>query len=92
MRGSDLVRKAIFEFTIVLHVAALPSHTRGAAGDVELSFDAGPGVNGTVRSVAIQPDGKLIIGGAFTTVKGLARVNLARLNADGSGDATTIHL
>ena len=36
----------------------------------------------------VQPDGKVIIGGRFTTVKGLARTNLARLNADGSGDST----
>src|SRR5207253_8684662 len=62
--------------------------SRGAAGDVDLSFDPGSGINGFVYAVATQPDGKVIIGGQFTTVKGLARTNLARLNADGSGDPT----
>ena len=56
-------------------------------GDVDLSFD-GSGVNGTVSALAGQPDGKVIIGGDFTTVKGLTRIGIARLNADGSGDAT----
>ena len=55
---------------------------------MDLSFDPGFGVNGTVNAVVVQPDGKVIIGGEFTTVKGLARTNIARLNADGSGDPT----
>jgi len=33
-------------------------------------------------------DGKLIVGGDFQTVRGLARRGIARLNADGSGDPT----
>lgn len=53
-----------------------------------LSFDPGSGVSGTVNAVVLQPDGKVIIAGAFTTVKGLARPGIARLNADGSGDSS----
>jgi uncharacterized delta-60 repeat protein len=71
---------------LLLH-GILCSHAQGAAGSVDLSFDPGSGVSGTVRTVVLQPDGKIIIGGEFTTVRGLARVNLARLHADGSGDA-----
>jgi uncharacterized delta-60 repeat protein len=41
-----------------------------------------------VNAVVVLPDGKVIIGGEFTTVKGLVRPGIARLNADGSGDAT----
>src|SRR4051812_32390283 len=73
---------------LLLQLGTLCFHARGAAGDVDLSFDPGSGVNGTVNALVVQPDGKVIIGGEFTTVKGLVRTNLARLNPDGSGDAT----
>ena len=36
--------------------------------------------------VAIQPDGKIIVGGAFDTAGGQSRTSLARLNADGTLD------
>ena len=35
----------------------------------------------------MQPVGKLIVGGQFSTIGGAARNNLARLNLDGSVDA-----
>ncbi len=41
-----------------------------------------------VRAVAVQPDGRVVIGGDFTHVDGVARNYLARLNADGSLDAS----
>ena len=63
MRKSDPLRKTIFALALMLQVAAITFHTRGAAGDVDLTFDAGSGVNGTVQSTLLQPDGKLIIGG-----------------------------
>ncbi len=44
------------------------------------------GANGTVHAVAIQADGKILIGGGFTLVNGSAHTNLARLNRDGSLD------
>ena len=88
MRRFNSVRTFLFAGALLLQLTSLVFQSRGAAGGVDLSFDPGSGVNGTVHTVAIQPDGKWIIGGQFTTVKGLARVNLARLNADGSGDAT----
>ncbi len=45
-----------------------------------------PNVNGTVYSMAVQADGKIVIGGAFTVVGGVARNRIARLNADGTLD------
>jgi uncharacterized delta-60 repeat protein len=83
-RFSGPVRPA----SILLLVHAFAFGLFGAAGDVDLSFDPGPGVNGQVNAVVVQPDGKILIAGHFTTVKGLMRTNLARLNADGTGDAT----
>ena len=69
-----------------LAIPVLPTHA--GPGDVDLSFDPGAGIDGAVSSVAVQSDGKVIIGGRFRTVKGLVRLRLARLNADGTGDAS----
>ena len=38
--------------------------------------------------VALQPDGKVLIGGGFTTVNGTNRSGIARLNANGSLDSS----
>jgi uncharacterized delta-60 repeat protein len=42
----------------------------------------------SVRAVVVQDDGKIIIGGRFTRIGGVTRKNLARLNFDGSLDAS----
>lgn len=57
-----------------------------AGSPVDLSFDPGSGADGTVSSVLLQPDGRILVTGTFSMVKGLLRTNLARLTADGSGD------
>ena len=88
MKKQYLIRTLILAGSLLLQLSTLCFHSRGAAGDVDLSFDPGFGVNGPVNAVVVQPDGKVLIGGKFTIVKGLARTNLARLNADGSGDPT----
>ena len=43
---------------------------------------------GSVSTVAVQADGKIVIGGYFTLVNGVAHTNIARLEADGSLDST----
>ena len=57
-------------------------------GSLDTSFNIGAGPNSFVYAVAVQSDGKIIIGGAFTTYKGTARSNIARLNTDGSLDTS----
>ena len=39
-----------------------------------------------VHATAVQPDGKLLIGGSFNSVLGVSRNNIARLNTDGTLD------
>jgi uncharacterized delta-60 repeat protein len=56
--------------------------------DSGFSVDHGSGANDVVRAVAVQPDGKVIIGGDFTQVDGFDRNYLARLNANGSLDTS----
>ena len=60
-------------------------------GTLDESFDPGLGAaniagGGEIHAVAIQPDGKLVIGGRFTSVQGKGRDDIARLNSDGSLD------
>ena len=57
-------------------------------GDVDVSFDAGSGIDGAVYAIVVQPDGKVLVGGDFTNIKGVLRNRIARLNADGSVDGT----
>jgi uncharacterized delta-60 repeat protein len=60
-----------------------------AAGALDSGFQDGlSGLNGAVYSIALQRDGKVLIGGRFTTVNGVSRNNLARLNTDGTLDTT----
>ncbi len=88
MKKLDLVRTIILAGSLLLQLSPLCFHLHGAPGDVDLSFDPGSGVNDQVTALALQPDGKVIIGGWFTAVKGLPRRDIARLNADGSGDSS----
>jgi uncharacterized delta-60 repeat protein len=45
-----------------------------------------PSVSTLVTATAVQPDGKVLIGGIFTSVLGVTRHNIARLNTDGTLD------
>src|SRR5262245_56060425 len=44
--------------------------------------------NGYVKTSLVQPDGKIIIAGAFQYYNGISRRGIARINSDGSIDAT----
>jgi uncharacterized delta-60 repeat protein len=88
MKKTNLVKTFALTVSLLLQLSTPCFQSHGAAGDVDLSFDPGSGINGTVTALALQPDGKMIIGGQFTTVKGLTRNSVARLNADGSGDSS----
>jgi uncharacterized delta-60 repeat protein len=57
-------------------------------GTVDLPFNANP--NAAVRAVAVQADGKILIGGGFTAFGGLTRNHMARLNAAGTVEVTFI--
>ncbi|MCX6822413.1 MAG: hypothetical protein NTX91_00250, partial [candidate division SR1 bacterium] len=57
-----------------------------ANGTIDTGFNIGGGFNNAVSSLAIQDDGKIIVGGAFTTYSGAGVTRLARLNTNGSID------
>jgi len=44
----------------------------------------------TIHSLAVQPDGKVLIGGMFFGINGATRIRLARVNADGTLDSNFV--
>ena len=54
---------------------------------VDTSFNPGA-IGAYVRAIAVQPDGKILVGGNFNTLAGQPRHDLGRLNADGTLDTT----
>ncbi len=57
-------------------------------GDLDTTFNTQNGLNGSVETIAIQPDGKIMFGGSFTSFFGVQGYRIARANADGSADNT----
>jgi uncharacterized delta-60 repeat protein len=57
-------------------------------GTLDTTFNPGAGANSSVNAIAIQLDGKIIIGGFFTSYGGIGRNRIARLNTDGTLDST----
>ncbi len=71
---------------IALTFFILSSLSAGKVAAQSALDEFNPDANNTVRAVAVQPDGKILIGGDFTMVRGVARNRIARLNPDGSLD------
>jgi len=59
-------------------------------GTVDDSFDIGTGFDGLVLCIKVQSDGKILVGGDFTTYKGESYSSIIRLNSDGSIDTSFV--
>jgi len=72
-----------FDVTTVNRIARLNSD-----GSLDTTFDTntGTGADGTVSAIAIQSDGKIVLGGLFTTFNGTTVNRIVRLNSDGTPD------
>lgn len=57
-------------------------------GTTDAGFSSGGIWGGPVASLALQPDGRILVGGLFSTVGNYTRYRLARLNANGSLDTS----
>lgn len=57
-------------------------------GTVDTSFSIGTGFDNQVFTLAIQSNGKIVVGGNFTTYSGTSVTRICRLNSDGSLDNT----
>jgi uncharacterized delta-60 repeat protein len=57
-------------------------------GTIDNTFNIGTGFTNSVQSIALQPDGKILVGGTFTSYSGVTRNGIIRLNSDGTEDNT----
>jgi uncharacterized delta-60 repeat protein len=56
--------------------------------DTAFTTNAGSGFNSTVQTISLQADGKIIVGGFFTSFNGSSAPYVVRLNTDGTRDNT----
>ncbi len=57
-------------------------------GSLDTTFDPGAGADRHINAIAVQADGRILIGGYFSNYNGVPRNYLARLNTDGSLDTS----
>jgi uncharacterized delta-60 repeat protein len=57
-------------------------------GSFDTSFFIGSGFNADVEVIVVQPDGKILVGGQFTTYNGFNCNGIVRLNSNGSVDSS----
>jgi len=59
-----------------------------ADGTLDTTFTTGTGADSSVPTIALQADGKILVGGYFANWNGVAAGRIVRLNADGTLDTT----
>jgi uncharacterized delta-60 repeat protein len=57
-------------------------------GTIDNTFNIGTGFSGNVRTIALQPDGKILDGGEFTSYSGVTSNRIIRLDTGGTIDNT----
>ncbi len=69
-------------------VVSFPFGRLNADGSMDSTFSVTLDPSGTISIFVPQPDGRILIAGSFSQVDGVARDGLARINSDGSLDAS----
>src|SRR6202795_3848695 len=87
--GSRLRSSAQFSLIALVGLALAGGAAAGRGQSALDGFD--PNANDTINVVVVQPDGKILIGGDFTSLSpnggvAVTRNHIARLNADGTLD------
>lgn len=73
----------------IVTTASVPRLYRlNSDGSLDGTFNVGLGFNETPKAIALQSDGKILVGGTFTSVNGISKNRIIRLNLDGSVDAS----
>ena len=78
-------------FTTIKGVSAPRMVRLNNLGEIDTTFltnlGTGPGT-GAVYKIVLQADGKILVGGIFSTWNGASAISLVRLNSDGTRDTT----
>ena len=78
------------DFTTINSVARQRFAVLHADGKPDTTFDSSSGASSSVRKVRVRPDGKFLIGGAFTTVATVSSKGVAKLMEAGSATRPAI--
>ena len=78
------VRHLLTSLLLFLSISSMVFATTPAS--LDLTFQTDTGASGTIWTSLEQPDGKILIGGSFSSVHGVSISGIARLNLDGSLD------
>jgi hypothetical protein len=59
-----------------------------SGGTIDTTFNIGSGFNATVNCITIDSEGKLYVGGSFTTYNGVTNNRIIKLNTNGTKDSS----
>src|SRR4030095_6087746 len=57
-------------------------------GSLDATFDPGTGADAEITAAVLQPDGRIVVAGLFTSFNGFMHKGVCRLNTNGSVDQT----
>src|SRR5947199_6671399 len=75
-------------FTFAKNVARNRIARFNSNGSLDTTFDPGTGADGEITAAVLQPDGRIVVAGRFTSFNGFTHHGICRLNANGSVDQT----
>jgi hypothetical protein len=70
-----------------LSLVLLPLISFAALGRAQSLDSFNPAANNAVYATVVQADGRILVGGRFTTIGGAARTSIARLSPEGALEA-----
>ena len=83
----QLPKAAAAFLSVAALVSLAPASRAQSPGNEDTSFATGPAAGSTILALALQPNGQVLAGGIFTSFRGAARNEVARLNPNGSLDS-----
>ena len=84
----EMKTKASFYLILAASVPLLLTLIAGKARGQSALDGFDPQASSTVHSIAVQRDGKILLGGVFNQILGVPRNGIARINLDGTLDDT----
>jgi uncharacterized delta-60 repeat protein len=88
--GQILIGGSFTQFATSIRGAI--ARLNGTDGSLDNTFNPPGGANNAVQDFELQTDGKIVLGGAFTSLNGNSNIKyIGRLNSNGTLDDTFVH-
>jgi uncharacterized delta-60 repeat protein len=88
MIAAYMITLTKIKFVFLVLLLLISNQTFSQGGAIDQSFNVGVGFNDDVYSSVIQSDGKILVGGYFTSFNTIQANRIIRLNTDGTVDNT----